>query len=140
MIDQDQDGFIDADDLKEIFTSLGADPNDDFVNEMIAEAPGKIIKESQTDSGQMALKKVLRARPIKERLSKINDISGAINFTMFLTLFGQNMNSTDPLETLEQAFSIFDETGSGKIKKSDLEFLLKNIGDRYTQQQVRFSN
>ena len=41
MIDQDQDGFIDADDLKEIFTSLGADPNDDFVNEMIAEAPGK---------------------------------------------------------------------------------------------------
>ena len=82
----------------------------------------------------------LRARPIKERLSKINDISGAINFTMFLTLFGQNMNSTDPLETLEQAFSIFDETGSGKIKKSDLEFLLKNIGDRYTQQQVRFSN
>ena len=59
---------------------------------------------------------------------------------MFLTLFGQNMNSTDPLETLEQAFSIFDETGSGKIKKSDLEFLLKNIGDRYTQQQVRFLN
>ena len=43
MIDQDQDGFIDADDLKEIFTSLGADPNDDFVNEMIAEAPGKIL-------------------------------------------------------------------------------------------------
>ena len=40
MIDQDQDGFIDADDLKEIFTSLGADPDDDFVNEMIAEAPG----------------------------------------------------------------------------------------------------
>ena len=55
-------------------------------------------------------------------------VLGAINFTMFLTLFGQNMNSTDPLETLEQAFSIFDETGSGKIKKSDLEFLLKNIG------------
>ena len=65
-------------------------------------------------------------------------VLGAINFTMFLTLFGQNMNSTDPLETLEQAFSIFDETGSGKIKKSDLEFLLKNIGDRYTQQQVNF--
>ena len=51
MIDQDQDGFIDADDLKEIFTSLGADPNDDFVNEMIAEAPGKIKKGLQRDSG-----------------------------------------------------------------------------------------
>ena len=49
MIDQDQDGFIDADDLKEIFTSLGADPNDDFVNEMIAEAPGKNPNGPQTD-------------------------------------------------------------------------------------------
>ena len=55
MIDQDQDGFIDADDLKEIFTSLGADPNDDFVNEMIAEAPGKIIKGPQTDSGNFQI-------------------------------------------------------------------------------------
>ena len=43
MIDQDQDGFIDQDDLKEIFTSLGAEPNDDFVAEMIAEAPGSIL-------------------------------------------------------------------------------------------------
>ena len=43
MIDQDQDGFIDVDDLKEIFTSLGADPDDDFVNEMIAEAPGNFL-------------------------------------------------------------------------------------------------
>ena len=50
MIDQDQDGFIDADDLKEIFTSLGADPNDDFVNEMIAEAPGKSPNGPQTDT------------------------------------------------------------------------------------------
>ena len=60
MIDQDQDGFIDADDLKEIFTSLGADPNDDFVNQMIAEAPGKIIKGPQINSGrQMALAIIL---------------------------------------------------------------------------------
>ena len=56
MIDQDQDGFIDADDLKEIFTSLGADPNDDFVNEMIAEAPGKIKNDPGWRSKVISLK------------------------------------------------------------------------------------
>ena len=56
MIDQDQDGFIDADDLKEIFTSLGADPNDDFVNEMIAEAPGKIKNDPGWRSRVTSLK------------------------------------------------------------------------------------
>ena len=38
---------------------------------------------------------------------------GPINFTMFLTLFGQFMSATDPLDTLIQAFSCFDEDGSG---------------------------
>ena len=50
----DQDGFIDGDDLKDMFLSLGAPVEDDFVGQMLAEAPGPI------------------------------------NFTMFLTLFGQN--------------------------------------------------
>ena len=31
MIDQDQDGFIDGDDLREMFVSLGAEPNDEFI-------------------------------------------------------------------------------------------------------------
>jgi len=102
MIDQDQDGFIDGEDLKEMFVSLGAEPSDEFIAEMVEEAPGPI------------------------------------NFTMFLTLFGQNMNSTDPLETLEQAFSCFDSDGTGKINKEDMEFMLKHLGDRYTQEQVDY--
>ena len=46
------------------------------------------------------------------------------------------MNATDPIETLEQAFSCFDHDGTGKIKKEDMEFMLKHVGDRYTQDQV----
>ena len=66
----------------------------------------------------------------------LSEAPGPINFTMFLTLFGQNMNATDPIETLEQAFSCFDHDGSGKIKKDDMEFMLKQVGDRYTQEQA----
>ena len=83
-----------------MFLSLGAPVDDNFVQQMLSEAPGPI------------------------------------NFTMFLTLFGQNMNATDPIETLEQAFSCFDHDGTGKINKEDMEFMLKHVGDRYTQEQV----
>jgi Ca2+-binding EF-hand superfamily protein len=77
MIDQNRDGFIDQQDLHEMFASLGTAINmtfmhlyrclgkevtDDFIEKMITEAPG------------------------------------AINFTMFLTLFGEKLTGTDPEE------------------------------------------
>ena len=45
----------------------------------------------------------------------LEEAPGPINFTMFLTLFGQCMSATDPLDTLIQAFSCLDEDGSGEI-------------------------
>ena len=43
----------------------------------------------------------------------LSEAPGPINFTMFLTLFGQSMSTTDPLDTLIQAFSCLDEDGTG---------------------------
>ena len=42
MIDQNRDGFIDADDLKDMFASLGKDVKDDYVEDMLSEASGAI--------------------------------------------------------------------------------------------------
>ncbi|XP_064600030.1 myosin regulatory light chain LC-2, mantle muscle-like isoform X2 [Liolophura sinensis] len=42
MIDQDRDGVISVDDLREIYNSLGRVPSDSDLNEMIKEAPGPI--------------------------------------------------------------------------------------------------
>ncbi|KAI9029345.1 hypothetical protein DFJ74DRAFT_657928 [Hyaloraphidium curvatum] len=42
MIDHDNDGFIDAEDLKEIFSSLGQPPSEEQVQSMLSEAPGPI--------------------------------------------------------------------------------------------------
>merc|ERR1711981_1145704 len=58
MIDQNRDGFIDHDDLKDMLASLGKDVSDDYLDEMMNQAPG------------------------------------AINFTMFLTLFGERLQGT----------------------------------------------
>lgn len=94
MIDQNRDGFIDADDLKDMFASLGKDVKDDYVEDMLGEA------------------------------------SGAINFTMFLTLFGEKMNGTDPEDVIRNAFACFDEEGSGKVDEDRLVNLLQSVGDR----------
>lgn len=94
MIDQNRDGFIDADDLKDMFASLGKDVKDDYVEDMLSEA------------------------------------SGAINFTMFLTLFGEKMNGTDPEDVIRNAFACFDDEGTGKVDEDRLVNLLQSVGDR----------
>lgn len=42
MIDHDSDGFIDKEDLKDMLASLGQNPTDEMIDEMISEAPGSI--------------------------------------------------------------------------------------------------
>jgi Ca2+-binding EF-hand superfamily protein len=82
MIDQNRDGFVDKDDLHDMLASLGKDPSDDYLEEMIREA------------------------------------RGPINFTMFLTLFGEKLNGTDPEDVIKNAFACFDPEGTGEFSSS----------------------
>jgi len=100
MIDQNRDGFIDVDDLKDMLASLGKDLPDKYFEGMMAEAPGPI------------------------------------NFTMFLTMFGEKLNGTDPEEVIRNAFQCFDDDHSGKINEDYLRELLTSMGDRFTEEQV----
>merc|ERR1711868_308910 len=42
MIDQNRDGFIDKEDLHDMLASLGKDPTDKYLEDMMKEAPGPI--------------------------------------------------------------------------------------------------
>lgn len=44
----------------------------------------------------------------------INMAPGPINFTMFLTLFGERLNGTDPEDVIKNAFACFDEKNAGE--------------------------
>ena len=44
----------------------------------------------------------------------VKDAPGAINFTMFLTMFGERLTGTDPEDVIKNAFGCFDEEGTGK--------------------------
>jgi len=100
MIDQGRDGFIDKDDLHDMFASLGKEVTEEYLEGMINEAPGPI------------------------------------NFTMFLTLFGEKLTGTDPEEVIRNAFQCFDEEGKGVINEEHLRELLTSMGDRFTEEQV----
>lgn len=43
----------------------------------------------------------------------MNCAPGPINFTMFLTMFGEKLNGTDPEDVIKNAFACFDEDASG---------------------------
>lgn len=43
----------------------------------------------------------------------IDQSLGPLNFTMFLTLFGERLAGTDPEDVIRNAFACFDENNTG---------------------------
>ncbi|XP_013392925.1 myosin regulatory light chain, smooth muscle isoform X2 [Lingula anatina] len=100
MIDQNRDGFIDVEDLKDMYASLGREPTKAELQEMLKEAPGQL------------------------------------NFTAFLTLFGEKTHGTDPEGTIMDAFKMFDGENVGYLEEEYFKDLLMNVGDQYNQSEI----
>ncbi|QQP37131.1 Myosin regulatory light chain_ nonmuscle, partial [Caligus rogercresseyi] len=66
----------------------------------------------------------------------ISDAPGNINFTMFLTLFGERLQGTDPEDVIKNAFGCFDEENAGVMHEDRLRELLTTMGDRFTDEEV----
>nr|CDS32293.1 Myosin regulatory light chain [Hymenolepis microstoma] len=101
LIDQNRDGFIDIEDLKDMYASLGRTPADKELKEMLEESPGPL------------------------------------NFTMFINLFGEKLNGTDPESALMNAFAMFDEDNKKCISEEYLKDLLEHMGDNFTAEELR---
>ncbi|XP_013392927.1 myosin regulatory light chain, smooth muscle isoform X4 [Lingula anatina] len=101
MIDQNRDGFIDVEDLKDMYASLGRTPSTQDCEEMLKEC-----------------------------------VHGQMNFTAFLTLFGQKLHGTDPEGTIMDAFKMFDGENVGYLEEEYFKDLLMNVGDQYNQSEI----
>lgn len=99
-IDSNKDGFIDKEDLRATFDSLGKILSESDLDGMIAEAPGPI------------------------------------NFTTFLTIFGERISGADPEDVIMGAFRSFDMTNSGRITEKVLKSALTTGGDRLLPDEV----
>merc|ERR1712037_9908 len=75
--------------------------------------------------------------PTQDYLARmVAEAPGPINFTMFLTMFGEKLSGTDPEDVIRNAFACFDENNSGKLNEEYLREMLMTTGDRYTEEQV----
>uniref|UniRef100_H3AZT5 Myosin light chain 7 n=1 Tax=Latimeria chalumnae TaxID=7897 RepID=H3AZT5_LATCH len=61
---------------------------------------------------------------------------GPINFTVFLSLFGEKLNGTDPEETIVNAFKVFDPHGTGNVNKNEFKRLLMTQADKFSAEEV----
>lgn len=114
MIDQDRDGFISKEDLHDTLASLGnlylINISHIYYNYLIA----------------LSLKGKNPTDPYLDEM--INEATGPINFTMFLTMFGDKLNGTDPETVIMNAFACFDGDQMGTIQEDKLRDYLMSIG------------
>ncbi|XP_060704340.1 myosin regulatory light chain 2, ventricular/cardiac muscle isoform-like [Hemiscyllium ocellatum] len=99
IMDQNRDGFINKEDLRDTFAALGRAAKSEELDAMLAEAPGPI------------------------------------NFTVFLTMFGEKMKGADPEETILNAFKIFDPEAKGHIKADYIKQMLTTQADRFNEEE-----
>uniref|UniRef100_A0A0E9WZE2 EF-hand domain-containing protein n=1 Tax=Anguilla anguilla TaxID=7936 RepID=A0A0E9WZE2_ANGAN len=100
-MDQNSDGFIDKNDLRDTFAALGR----------------QNVKQEEID---MMLK----------------DAPGPINFTVFLTMFGEKLKGADPEETILNAFKVFDPEGKGILKKEYIAQMLTTQAERFSPIEI----
>ncbi|XP_012887210.1 PREDICTED: myosin regulatory light chain 10 isoform X1 [Dipodomys ordii] len=102
IMDQNRDGFIDKEDLRDTFAALGRiNVKNEELEVMVKEAPGPI------------------------------------NFTVFLTMFGEKLKGTDPEETILHAFKVFDTEGKGFVKADFIKEKLMTQADRFSEEEAK---
>jgi Ca2+-binding EF-hand superfamily protein len=74
----------------------------------------------------------------KQLEDMIKEAPGPINFTVFLTLFGERLTGTDPEQTIVGAFQMFDKTDCGQITEEELKKILINKkGDPLDDDEIK---
>jgi len=68
----------------------------------------------------------------------IKEAPGAINFTTFLTLFGDRLTGTDPEDVIVGAFRMFDPKDEGFISEDELKKILTSFkGDALNDEELK---
>ncbi|KAH7983433.1 hypothetical protein HPB52_011964 [Rhipicephalus sanguineus] len=67
--------------------------------------------------------------------SMISEAPGPINFTMFLTIFGDRITGVDDEEVIVNAFNLFDQ-GNGMCSEERLRQMLTTFGEKLNDQEV----
>ena len=73
----------------------------------------------------------------KQLKSMLAESSNQLNFTHFLTLFGEKLHGTDSESTLRDAFIMFDADKKGVLHEEYVKDLLMNVGDQFSKEELK---
>jgi len=71
----------------------------------------------------------------KELDEMLGEAPGPLNFTMFLTIFGERVSGTDDEDVIVKAFAVYDQ-GDGKCPAEKLKHDLMQWGERFKEKDV----
>ena len=137
---QDGGGSIDSKELKDLMASVGQNPTDDELAEMIriADADGTGAA-SPTPPCERALAPLARMCAIwfsHEADRHLLPDPGDIDFAEFVTLMAHKMADEKSEATLKAAFSVFDTSGDGFISAEEMRRIMINVGEPVTLDDV----
>lgn len=79
-----------------------------------------------------ALGRLIKDDDLKQMLS---EAPGPINFTMFLSIFGDRISGVDDETVIKNALKTFDDQDSGKVSEEKLRRCLTTWGNKFTQDE-----
>jgi len=77
-----------------------------------------------------------RIVPDSDLEAMIAEAPGPINFTMFLSIFGERISGADPEEVILNAFKTFDLDESGLIDENNLRKVLGKWGEKLEKTEL----
>ncbi|KZP25418.1 EF-hand [Athelia psychrophila] len=121
LIDHDKDGWVNEQDLQEIFSSLGIPASKRMMEDLLSARPGG-HNHSRFSS-----------------VASHEDSSApdrGINFTMFLTMMSERLFEFDTEAELIEAFECFDENDTGLVRVDEMRKWLSEVGERMDQREI----
>ncbi|XP_070625646.1 myosin regulatory light chain 2, ventricular/cardiac muscle isoform isoform X1 [Bos indicus] len=134
IMDQNRDGFIDKNDLRDTFAALGTSPRTTTQRQLGRSYPTPVRGRRIAECLSPALGRVnVKNEEIDEMLK---EAPGPINFTVFLQMFGEKLKGADPEETILNAFKVFDPEGKGVLKADYIKEMLTTQAERFSKEEI----
>jgi Ca2+-binding protein (EF-Hand superfamily) len=83
----------------------------------------------------------LKQNPTEEELAELiaevdQDGNGEIDFNEFLFMMAKRTKDSDMLDRALEAFRVFDRQNKGTIPLNELRYILENLGEKLTPEEV----